>query len=215
MDVIRRYAPLVLPAGAADAAVVVPVKAFRAAKLRLADVLGPTERAALARRLAGVVVAAAAPLPTVVVCDDDEVADWALDAGARVVWCPDRGLNGAVADGVAALRDAGVGTAIVAHADLPLARELAWIAGFPGVTLIPDRRHDGSNVVAVPTAAGFEFAYGAGSFARHRDEAARLGLPLRVVADPALGWDVDLPADLAWPGAPVLQPVRSAPGCPQ
>ena len=201
-----------LPAGAADAAVVVPVKAFRAAKLRLADVLDPTERQALARRLAEVVVAAAAPLTAVVVCDDDEVRDWAVGAGAQVVWCPDRGLNGAVADGVAALRDDGVATAIVAHADLPLARELAWIAGFPGVTLIPDRRHDGSNVVAVPTAAGFEFAYGAGSFARHRAEAARLELPVRIVDDPALGWDVDLPADLAWPGAPVLQPAH---GCPR
>ena len=201
-----------LPAGAADAAVVVPVKAFRSAKLRLADVLDPTERQALARRLAEVVVAAAAPLTAVVVCDDDEVRDWAVGAGAQVVWCPDRGLNGAVADGVAALRDDGVATAIVAHADLPLARELAWIAGFPGVTLIPDRRHDGSNVVAVPTAAGFEFAYGAGSFARHRAEAARLELPVRIVDDPALGWDVDLPADLAWPGAPVLQPAH---GCPR
>ena len=188
------------------------MKAFRAAKLRLADVLDPTERQALARRLAEVVVAAAAPLPAVVVCDDDEVRDWAVGAGAQVVWCPDRGLNGAVADGVAALRDDGVATAIVAHTDLPLARELAWIAGFPGVTLIPDRRHDGSNVVAVPTAAGFEFAYGAGSFARHRAEAARLELPVRIVDDPALGWDVDLPADLAWPGAPVLQPAH---GCPR
>ena len=201
-----------LPAGAADAAVVVPVKAFHSAKLRLADVLDPTERQALARRLAEVVVAAAAPLTAVVVCDDDEVRDWAVGAGAQVVWCPDRGLNGAVADGVAALRDDGVATAIVAHADLPLARELAWIAGFPGVTLIPDRRHDGSNVVAVPTAAGFEFAYGAGSFARHRAEAARLELPVRIVDDPALGWDVDLPADLAWPGAPVLQPAQGCPG---
>jgi 2-phospho-L-lactate guanylyltransferase len=199
----------VLPAGAADAAVVVPVKAFRSAKLRLADVLEPIERAALARRLAEGVVAAAAPLPVVVVCDDDEVRDWAIAAGALVVWCPGRGLNGAVADGVAALRDDGVATAVVAHADLPLARELAWLVGFPGVTVVPDRRHDGSNVVVVPTGAGFEFAYGAGSCARHRAEAARLDLPVRIVDDPDLSWDVDLPADLAWPGAPVLQAALS------
>jgi 2-phospho-L-lactate guanylyltransferase len=199
----------VLPAGAADAAdaaVVVPVKAFHAAKLRLSPVLDPAERRALARRMAGIVVAAAGSLPVVVVCDDDEVRDWAVGLGARVVWCPGRGLNGAVADGVAALRDEGVGTAIVAHADLPLARDLAWIPGFPGVTLVPDRRRDGSNVVAVPTATGFTFAYGAGSFARHRAEAARRDLPVRIVEDPDLGWDVDLPADLAWPGneMPVL-----------
>jgi 2-phospho-L-lactate guanylyltransferase len=197
---------------------VVPVKAFTAAKLRLASALDPPARAALARQLADVVVAAARPLPVVVVCDDDEVRDWAVAAGAEIVWCPGRGLNGAVADGVAALRERGYDRAVVAHADLPLARELAWVAEFPGVTLVPDRRRDGSNVLAVPTASGFAFAYGAGSFARHRAEAARLGLPLRIVDDAALRWDVDFPADLAWPDLhgvadtplrPVAHPVRS------
>ncbi|HEX8803356.1 MAG TPA: 2-phospho-L-lactate guanylyltransferase, partial [Acidimicrobiales bacterium] len=185
-----------------SAAVVVPVKAFAAAKVRLAGALDPAQRAALARRMAGTVVAAAAPLPVVVVCDDDDVRTWAEGAGARVVWCPGRGLNGAVADGVAALADGGTATAVVAHADLPLATHLAWVADFPGVSLVPDRRFDGTNVLAVPTGAGFGFSYGAGSFARHRAEAARLGLPARVVRDPSLAWDVDLPADLAWPGAP-------------
>lgn len=184
-----------------SAAVVVPVKAFRAAKVRLATALDPGARAALARELAGVVVGAAAPLPVVVVCDDDEVRTWARGVGAEVVWCPDRGLNGAVTDGVDALRARGIATAVVAHADLPLATSLAWVADFAGVTLVPDRHRDGTNVIAVPTAAGFGFAYGRGSFARHRAEALRLGLPLRVVDDAALGWDVDRPADLAWPRA--------------
>jgi 2-phospho-L-lactate guanylyltransferase len=185
-----------------SAAVVVPVKAFRAAKLRLASALEPPARAALARQMADVVLAAAAPLPVVVVCDDDEVRSWATNAGATVVWCPDRGLNGAVADGVGWLGSQGVAMAVVAHADLPLATSLAWVARFGGVTLVPDRRHDGTNVVAVPTDAGFRFAYGPGSFERHRAEATRLRLPMRIVNDRALGWDVDLPDDLAWPAPP-------------
>lgn len=190
-----------------SAAVVVPVKAFTQAKVRLSGALAPDERAALARHMAEIVLLAADPLPAVVVCDDDEVRTWAERSGARVVWCPGRGLNGAVSDGVAALRDSGVERAVVAHADLPLATRLDWLADFPGVTLVPDRRFDGTNVAAVPTAAGFRFSYGAGSFGRHRAEAARLGLPARVVQDPQLGWDVDLPADLAYPGA-------SYPGAP-
>jgi 2-phospho-L-lactate guanylyltransferase len=202
-----------------SASVVVPVKAFSAAKVRLAGALDPTERSSLARRMAEVVIAAAAPLPAVVVCDDDEVRTWATGLGARVVWCPGRGLNGAVADGVTALRDDGVEVAIVAHADLPLATRLAWVGEFPGVTLVPDRRLDGTNVAAVPTGAGFAFSYGAGSLARHRSEAARLGLPARIVNDRFLAWDVDLPADLAWPEtvdgtAPVLPPYVPAGGCP-
>jgi 2-phospho-L-lactate guanylyltransferase len=182
-----------------SAAVVVPVKAFTSAKVRLAGALDPLERADLARRMGEVVLAAADPLPAVVVCDDDEVRAWAQRAGARVVWCPGRGLNGAVADGVAALRADGVAMALVAHADLPLATRLDWVADFPGVTLVPDRRLDGTNVLAVPTEAGFTFAYGPGSFARHRAEAQALGLPARIVRDDRLAWDVDLPGDLAWP----------------
>ncbi len=178
---------------------VVPVKAFTAAKVRLAGALDPFERAALARRLAGIVLAAAPPLPVIVVCDDDEVRAWAQGAGARVVWCPGRGLNGAVADGVAALRADGVSMAVVAHADLPLATRLDWVAEFPGVTLVPDRWLDGTNVLAVPSEAEFRFSYGAGSFSRHRAEARARGLPARIVRDDRLAWDVDVPADLAWP----------------
>ena len=199
-----------------SAAVVVPVKAFRSAKVRLAPALDPAARAALARELADVVMAAAAPLPVMVVCDDDDVRAWALAAGAEVVWCPARGLNGAVADGVVALRHQGVDMAVVAHSDLPLATELAWVAEFPGVTLVPDRRRDGTNVAAVPTSVDFGFAYGKGSFARHRAAAARLDLPVRIVEDAALGWDVDLPSDLAWPrpaagDAPVAPAGRATP----
>jgi 2-phospho-L-lactate/phosphoenolpyruvate guanylyltransferase len=185
-----------------SAAVVVPVKAFTQAKVRLSGALAPDERAALARHMAEIVLLAADPLPAVVVCDDDEVREWAERSGALVVWCPGRGLNGAVSDGIAALAADGVERAVVAHADLPLATRLDWLADFPGVTLVPDRRFDGTNVAAVPTTSGFRFSYGAGSFRRHRAEAARLDLPARVVQDPHLGWDVDLPADLAYPGAP-------------
>jgi len=186
------------------AAVVVPVKAFDQAKVRLSSALDPHERADLARHMAEIVLLAADPLPAIVVCDDAEVRAWAERSGARVVWCPGRGLNGAVSDGVTALRSDGVARAVVAHADLPLATRLDWLADFPGVTLVPDRRLDGTNVLALPTDAGFTFSYGAGSFGRHRAEAARLDLPARVVQDPHLGWDVDLPADLAYPGAPEL-----------
>lgn len=190
-------------------AVLIPVKSFAAAKLRLSPALDGPARAELARAMAERVLGAAAPLPVAVVCDDPLVASWAERLGAEVVWRPGRGLNPAVTDGVAHLARRGHRRVIVAHADLPLARTLAWVADFDGVTLVPDRHGDGTNVAAVPTGAGFTFAYGAGSFDRHRAEAVRLDLPLRVVREPRLGWDVDRPADLDLPeGLPVEPPVR-------
>ena len=188
-----REIPLV---GLGPVAVLLPVKSFREAKLRLAPALDPADRAELARAMATHVVASAAPLPTAVVCDDAEVADWARELGALVVWEPERGLNRAVEAGVARLAAAGARRVVVAHADLPQAGRLEWVARFAGVTVVPDHRDNGTNVICVPGDAGFTFSYGPGSFTRHGAEAHRLGLGLRVVRDPLLSHDVDLPADL-------------------
>jgi 2-phospho-L-lactate guanylyltransferase len=154
--------------------------------------------------MATAVLEAAGPLPVAVVCDDEPVADWASSHGARVVWRPGRGLNGAVQDGVHQLHEAGFARVIVAHADLPHAVDLTWAAAaeHDTVILVPDRRDDGTNVVSLPAGSGFRFAYGAGSFARHRDEAERLGLAVRIERVPRLSWDVDTPDDLdapTWP----------------
>jgi 2-phospho-L-lactate guanylyltransferase len=177
-------------------AVLVPVKSFALAKVRLAPALPPPARAALARTMAERVVRSAAGLPVAVVCDDREVADWARGLGALVIWTPGRGLNRAVQEGVAHLRDAGARHVIVAAGDLPLADDLRWLADHDGVTIVPDRRDDGTNVITVPTDRPFAFSYGPGSFARHRAEAERIGGPLRVVRASALTWDVDVPDDL-------------------
>lgn len=179
-----------------ELAVLVPVKAFALAKARLVPALDDAQRRSLVQEMAARVLRAARPLPVSVVCDDAEVAEWAEAHGASVVWTPARGLNGAVACGVAALAASGVTRVIVAHADLPLASELSPVADFDGVTLVPDRHEIGTNVACVPTGGGFRFSYGPDSFRRHVAEAVRLGLGLRVMHEPLLAWDVDLPADL-------------------
>lgn len=179
----------------------IPVKSFTRAKVRLAAALDEAERAALARAMAGRVVDAAAPLPVWCICDDDEVATWAAEHGARVEWTPGLGLNGAVQAAVARQAAAGTGRVVVAHADLPFASDLASLADAADdeVVLVPDRHGLGSNVVSVPTGAGFRFAYGQGSFERHCAEAVRCGLRLRIERAEHLGWDVDEPVDLDVP----------------
>jgi 2-phospho-L-lactate guanylyltransferase len=177
-------------------ALLVPVKSFRTAKHRLAPVLDEESRRTLAQRLARIVIRSTPELPTFVACDDGEVADWSIGEGATVLWTPGLGLSGAVRAGVEHLAGAGYELAVVAHADLPRITSLATFGRVGEVTLAPDRRLDGTNVAAVPAAAGFAFAYGAGSFARHRAEARRLGLVAHVVHDRRLASDVDWPADL-------------------
>ena len=176
-----------------------PVKAFTAAKGRLSVILDRFARADLARWLAGRVVAAAGELPTFIACDDDEVAAWADEHGAEVLWSPGMGLNGAVDHGRATIAGKGYEHVIIAHSDLPLATHLAPLAVAGTIVIAPDRRRDGTNVIAMPVDVELPAAYGGGSFTRHVAAARRTGLRLEVRPDPRLSLDVDTPDDLTHP----------------
>lgn len=179
-----------------DYGVVIPVKTFDRAKARLASALSADERRVLARRAADRVVQAATPADTFVVCDDVGVASWATSRGAAVLTPNRPGLNEAVAFAVAELRARGYRRAVVAHADLPLAESLAWVADFPGVSIVTDHVGDGTNVLSVPTSTPFNFHYGPGSGRLHRLEALRCGLSVRWLKHSQLSHDVDTPDDL-------------------
>src|SRR4051794_8245760 len=127
-----------------------PVKAFTAAKGRLSTVLDRHARADFARWLAGRAVAAAGELPTFVASDADAGATWADAPRAEARWTPGLGLNGAVDTGRATVAGKGFDHVIIAHSDLPLARDLSVLATEATVTLVPDRRRDGTNVMAIP-----------------------------------------------------------------
>ena len=185
---------------AQGAVVVIPVKAFAQAKMRLSPVLTPTERSALARRMAERVLTAARPLPVAVVCDDHEVEQWAAGLGARALVEPGAGLNGAVTIAYAQLVTEGYDRVVIAHGDLPFATDLGWLAEVQGVAIVPDRREEGTNVLSLPAGCRFCFSYGPGSFLRHCQQAERSGLPWQVVRDADLAWDVDLPSDMVGAG---------------
>ncbi|HVB91150.1 MAG TPA: 2-phospho-L-lactate guanylyltransferase [Acidimicrobiales bacterium] len=182
--------------GLGSEVVLIPVKGFRQAKRRLGATLSDAQRVELVRTMAEQVVAASAPLQVAVVCDDIEVAQWATGLGAVVMWEPGQGLNVAVRSAVSRLAEARVAWVIVAHGDLPRACGLGSLGSFDGVTLVPDRLDDGTNVLRLPAGCDFHFAYGPGSFRAHRAEAVRLGLRVRVVRNPLLAYDVDWPADV-------------------
>jgi 2-phospho-L-lactate guanylyltransferase len=184
----------------ATAGVVVPIRAFAGGQARLAAVLDEGARAQLGVDLAERVRVAADPRPVIVVSSSPDVRAWALDAGVAEVLDDPGSLDAAAAAGVERCRDLGLVRAVIAHADLP------WVTGFNGVVhdasrpvavAVPCHRDDGTPVLSVPVAAGFRFAYGPGSFRRHAHAARRAGLAWRVVRDRGLGFDVDVPDDLA------------------
>ena len=181
-------------------AVLVPVKRFTAAKGRLTDVLADSERARLAEWLASGVLQTVREIPTFVACDDHQVATWATRMGAQVIWGAGLGLNGAVDDGVDHIVAGDYDHVLVSHADLALPRALLDVVREDCITLVPDRRHDGTNVMSFPAAHPLRAAYGAGSFARHLEQALAVGsVSVEVRADPHLSLDLDTPRDLAHP----------------
>ena len=174
-----------------------PIRGFSGGKSRL-EALGP-ERAWLASEMAGRVLAAAGPLPVVVVTSAREVRAWAAACGVPVIDDPGS-LDLAAVAGVAWVRSRGLPRAVIAHADLPLAAGLDRLArdgSRPVVAAVPCHRDDGTPVLSVPSGTAFGFAYGPGSFRRHAAEARRLRLGFRVVRDRALAFDVDDARDLA------------------
>jgi 2-phospho-L-lactate guanylyltransferase len=181
-------------------AVLVPVKRFTAAKGRLTEVLTSAERARLAEWMASGVLEVVAEIPTFVACDDETVASWATRMGAHVIWGAGLGLNGAVDDGVAHIIANGYDQVLVSHADLALPGALLDVAREGHITLVPDRRDDGTNVMSFPASHPLRAAYGGGSFARHLGEAlTHTTAPVEVRRDLELSLDLDTARDLAHP----------------
>jgi 2-phospho-L-lactate guanylyltransferase len=177
-------------------AVIIPVKSFTVAKGRLADTLTPNERAHLAASCASRVLAAAGELPVFVVTADDDIAEWATRLEAIVVRQKEPGLNAAVREGIAAAALVGFDHVVIAHSDLPLATSFAHIPIEGSITLVPDRRMDGTNVLSMPTDCTLQLQYGEGSFMKHLMAARDTGLHAHVAKDEALGLDLDTVDDL-------------------
>ena len=188
-------------------AVLVPVKGFHSAKGRLSPAVSSADRVRLARWMAERVIRSVEGTAVFVACDDDEVRTWACDLGAVPIWGPGLGLNGAVDDGVAQIAAAGYDHVTIAHSDLPRSRLLGSVARPGTVTLVPDRRRDGTNVMSVPVERPVAASYGAQSFRRHEASArARGDVVVEVRSDPELSLDIDTPDDLSHP---LIRPLLS------
>jgi 2-phospho-L-lactate guanylyltransferase len=100
-----------------------------------------------------------------------------------------RGMN-AELQAVAGVLD---GPMLVVHADLPFlsVADVEVMIG-AGDAVAPDRHGSGTNALALVNPGGFGFAFGEGSFARHRAAAPAA----RVVERFGLGFDIDVLEDL-------------------
>lgn len=187
-------------------AALVPVKNFANAKRRLADTLGPDQRAGLAEAMLRDVVRAAQECPAVdlvILLGGDDAGRLADATGAR--WLDDAGatdLNSALYQAVKTLADERVTRVFVLPGDLPTVQS-ADIAALlachePGLTISPAQSDGGTNALVISPPDALEFCFGPDSARRHLAAALAAGLPAQKLARDAFARDIDGPDDLAW-----------------
>jgi 2-phospho-L-lactate/phosphoenolpyruvate guanylyltransferase len=192
-----------------SARIIVPHRGLSAAKTRLAPVLDPEERVALARTLLSRVLRVAreagddAANEVVVISPAADLEPTVADAGARLVIQRGMGLNAGLDQARTEALSEGVETLAVLHGDLPnlspddVRTLLGAVSEARGVAIAPDRIGTGTNGLALRPPGIIGFRFGAGSFAAHRADAEAAGLEPIVVSSSGLAFDLDTPEDLA------------------
>ena len=189
----------------------VPLKDLVQAKTRLAGLLAPSERRALAQAMLEDVLVLLAGHPEIegitLVSDDPSAHLLAGQYGARhwperELGC--RGLNEVVGLASARLQAEGAAALLVLHADLPLlgtadvAAVLATQREIDGLAIGCDRHGAGTNVLAYAADRVPRFCFGPDSCAGHFAAARADGIPAAVLRRPGIGLDIDEPQDLAF-----------------
>jgi len=197
-------------------ALIVPVRGFDDAKSRLSSVLNPSQRRALAQNCARGVLTRSAECSRFVVCDNEEVAQWAVSCDAIPIRVTSQGLNASLTESIPMISNhSPIDLFLISHADLPLSAPLDQLITTlltnedePSIVICPDRHRDGTNVLGIPASLmnNWRFQYGSGSFALHVEQAKATGLPIRVIDDPHLGLDLDTADDLQHPDLITILP---------
>ncbi len=202
--------------------VLLPLKEFAAAKQRLAGVLSAPERAQLFEAMVDDVLNVLTAQPAVervVICSRDRAAVW-LARYYEVEFLHEDQLQAAPLDRSRPAGDAlnsvvntaarrclaqGATDLLVVHGDLPLLNdaELSHFierhraAAGPAVTIAPDRRHSGTNLLAWRELPEFATRYGANSLQLHCAHAQALGVAPTLCELAGARCDIDEPEDLA------------------
>jgi 2-phospho-L-lactate guanylyltransferase len=141
-------------------------------------------------------------LPVFVVSSNTDVETFARVHQTGFIRDDGAGLNAAVASGVAALAHQGFTHVAIVHGDLPCAASLSALLPRTLLTerdviIVPDRHHDGTNVLVINAHRPIRFRYGVGSFTKHCIEATQQSRRVTVVHNDDWSLDIDTPDDLA------------------
>lgn len=183
---------------------IVPVKALREAKTRLAGILSEEQRASLTADMLDHVlwaIAQSGVISSTAVISPERDGLLLRDEVAYLEQTR-TGLNNLLEQGREWALSEGADALMVVFADLPLLSPqdvvgITHLGRNEGtIVLAPDRHGSGTNVVLAHPVSLARFAFGAGSYARHQTEAYRAGARIESYSSTGTALDIDTPDDL-------------------
>ena len=186
---------------------IVPVKPFIRAKSRLAKVLQPHEREALAEKMfrhsLEVLVSVRPVAGVLVISRDTKALHIARDYGVHTVQesgTPE--LNAALLRASQVVGSQGADGVLVLPADVPMVttediEQILHLGRYnTTVVLAPDAQDEGTNAMLCNPPGYIPFSYGPGSFHRHMILAEEAGATVKIYRSERLSLDIDTPPDL-------------------
>ena len=188
--------------------VIIPVKPLNRAKSRLSGVLTPEQRYHLAETMLRHVLSVVHTVPqvmgTLVISRDNKALSIAREYGARTVQesgTPE--LNSALMRATQVVGRWKGAAVFILPADLPLiaAEDVTGMIEMSGhaaqsVVIATDKHEDGTNAMFIRPPGLIRYAYGEGSYARHKQLSEEVGAEVKVYHSERLLLDIDVPADL-------------------
>lgn len=179
------------------------------AKTRLAGLLRPSERRALAQAMVEdvlAVLAAHVDIARITLVSDDPGAGMLAQKYGANCWSEQalacRGLNPLIQCASERLLADGDEPLLVLHGDLPLlsAQDISAVLASQcesgGLIIGCDRQGRGTNLLAFNAASVPRFCFGVDSCEQHRAGAAAAGIPVQILRRSGIAVDVDEAADL-------------------
>ena len=185
---------------------IIPVKPLKRAKSRLAAALPPDARYELAqamfRHVLSVALSARSVTGALVISRDTKALTIAREMGAKTLQeGADSNLNPALLRATMVVRTWRADAVLVLPADLPFITDediegMAALSLDSSIVIATDSAQDGTNALLVRPPGAIEYAYGAGSYARHVAQAQAAGMSARRYDSPRTRLDIDVPDDL-------------------
>lgn len=194
-----------------NCSLLIPAKGSANAKQRLSSLLSGIQRSILAEAMLKDVlrqIVLVHGLEAIfVVTGDGRVADIAYSMGGHILWeDEERGETAAVEFALREMKQAGVRSALVVPADIPLVHSsdiqqilshtAARDPSLPFALLVPSHDHMGTNGLLLSPPDLIPLRFGYDSFSYHLSQVAARGLTPLVLENERIGLDIDEPKDL-------------------